>query len=87
MSLADVYANVNLQVLADVARVYLCIPASAAQTERANSSASFQLGDFRHKLADDTLEMLVVVRDFIQQPTFDNYSAELFRKLNVLVDC
>lgn len=68
----------SIQALAPLARMYLAIPASSADLERAFSSAGF-LNTCRESLSTETLEMQVVLRDWIleQYQEHDNDRAEI----------
>ena len=63
--------DIYLSTIKDLAKAYLCIPASAACAEGSNSSASFQLEDFREKMHANTLEKLCVITDWMKKPTYD----------------
>lgn len=51
--------------LSIMARNILAIQASSVASESAFSAARFQIGDHRHSLAEDSLEIFVLFRDWI----------------------
>jgi hypothetical protein len=53
------------------ARMFLSLPAGGAPSESAFSSTTDTLTKKRMSLADDTLEMMTVVRDYVRLPDFD----------------
>jgi hAT family C-terminal dimerisation region len=53
------------------ARMFFCIPAGSSPSEREFSASGRVYTELRNKMSDETLEMLVVIRDFIRSPEFD----------------
>lgn len=57
--------SVAFPILSKMVRDVLAIQASSVASEAAFSAARFQLGDHRHSLAEDSLEISVLFRDWV----------------------
>lgn len=60
----------SMAILRPVVAVYACVPATTADTERANGALGRRLGRFTKRMTDASVDDFMILHDFLHQPDY-----------------